>query len=276
MKNRFAGVIATAVLAAVVAWWMPVSASGQAASKAAPKSNYKAPRADDGKSANLQGIWIVDAWNTARYGLEAHNGASHIRAGKSYITNPANGMIPYTPAARTQQKANLKNHATADPMSKCFMTGVPRFVYSGFPFQIFQTPKYIILASEYVHMLRYVYMDRKTHYDGIDFWNGDSLGHWEGDTLVVETANNNDMTWLDASGNHHSDKLVTVERFTRTGADSMQYTATLTDPGAYTAPWTISINLNRNTDQYPQLMEYECHAYAAEDSGTAGGQATGQ
>ena len=104
------------------------------------------------------------------------------------------------------------------------------------------------------------------------FWNGDALGHWEGDTLVVETANNNDMTWLDYSGNHHSDKLVVVERFTRTGLDTMSYTATLTDREAYTAPWTISIGLTRNTDEHPQLMEYECHAYAEEDRGTAGGQ----
>lgn len=274
MKNRFAGLIAAAVVAAVAAWWVPAPASGQAAVKG--KTNYKAPRAEDGKSADLQGIWIVDAWNTARYNVEAHNGATGIRPGKSYVTNPPNGMIPYTPAHRAKQKQNFKNRFTEDSMSKCFMTGVPRFVYSGFPFQIFQTPKYIILASEYVHMLRYAYMDRKTHLDGVDFWNGDALGRWEGDTLVVETANNNDMTWLDYSGNSHSDKLVVVERFTRTGTDTMQYTATLTDPEAYTAPWTISINLVRNTDQYPQLMEYECHAYSEEDRGVAGGQVDSQ
>ena len=152
-------------------------------------------------------------------------------------------------------------------MNHCFMTGVPRFVTSGYPFQILQTPKYIMLASEYTHMLRYVYMDRKVHqYDGaLDFWLGDSIGRWDGDTLVVSTTANNAQTWYDMSGNHHSDKLTVEERFTRTGADTMAYTATMTDPETLTRPFTVSLTLHRNTDQYAQLMEYECSAYAEED-----------
>jgi hypothetical protein len=272
MKNRFAGLMAAAGLAAMAAWWMPAPAAGQAAKG---KAAYKAPRAEDGK-ADLQGIWIVEAWNTARYNLEYHNGATGIRPGKSYITNPANGMIPYTPAFRAKAKDNFKKRFTEDPVNKCFMTGVPRFVYSGYPFQIFQTSKYIIMASEYVHMLRYIYMDRKAHLDGVDFWLGDSLGRWEGDTLVIDTRNHNDMTWLDASGNAHSDKLTVIERLTRTGPDTMLYSATLTDPEAYTMPWTITLNLVRNTDQYAQLMEYECHAYKEQDEGRAGGQVDSQ
>src|SRR5262249_18411339 len=143
-----------AVVAAVTAWMLPVPATGQG------KSSYKAPRTNH-KTPDLQGIW--ETWNTAKYGLEWHNAYSGIRAGKSYIADPADGMIPYKAGGREKQAANLKNRATADPMNKCYMTGVPRFVTSGYPFQIFQTPKYIILASEYVHMLRYVYTSRKEH-----------------------------------------------------------------------------------------------------------------
>jgi hypothetical protein len=263
MKARLLGVFGLALVATGTAWLLPTPALGQAAAKA----KYKAPRADDGKTANLQGIWVVDAWDTSRYSLEWHNGATGIRAGKGSITDPADGLIPYTPAARQKQQANFKNRFKEDPLSKCYMSGVPRFVTSGFPFQIFQTPKYIILASEYTHMLRYVYMDRKDHqYDGaLEFWNGDSLGHWEGDTLVVDTTAHNDQTWYDLSGNHHSNQLKVVERFTRTGTDTMQHTATMTDPGTLTRPFTVSITLHRNTDKNAQLMEYECHAYAEED-----------
>src|SRR5262245_58748170 len=178
MKIRFMGVVAVAVVAAATGWLMPTPANAQAAAK----GKYKAPRADDGKTANLQGIWIVDAWDTSRYSLEWHNGATGIRPGKGAITDPADGMIPYTPAARQKQQQLLKTRSKDDPVNKCYMTGVPRFVTSGFPFQIVQSPKYIILLSEYTHMIRYVYMDRKEHqYEGgVDFWNGDSIGKWEG------------------------------------------------------------------------------------------------
>lgn len=269
MTNRLVGRItaltAVAVAAAGLAWFAPTPAAGQAG-----KGKYKAPRTNH-NTPDLQGIW--EAWNTARYNLEWHNGATGIRPGKSYIVDPADGMIPYTPAARAKQQENFKKRAELDPMNKCYMTGVPRFVTSGYPFQIFQTPKYIILASEYTHMLRYIYMDRKEHkYDAIEFWNGDSIGRWEGETLVVSTANNNDMTWLDASGNHHSTQLRVEERFTRTGPDTMLYEATLTDPGVYTRPFTIRMDLHRQTDPYAQLMEYECHVYMEEDRGVAAGQ----
>ena len=264
MKKRFMGMMFVVAAAAGTAWLLPTPAIGQAAAK----GKYKAPRADDGKTANLQGIWIVDAWDTSRYSLEWHNGATGIRPGRGSISDPADGLIPYKPEARKKQQENFNKRFSADPIHSCSMTGVPRFVTSGHPFQIFQTPKYIILASEYTHMLRYVYMDRKEHqYDGsIDFWNGDSLGKWEGDTLVVSTWSNNDQTWFDASGNHHSDKLRVEERFARTGADTMSYTATMTDPEVLTKPFTISMTLHRNMDRNAQLMEYECHAYREEDA----------
>jgi hypothetical protein len=281
MRTGYLGVLLLAAGGAATAWLFPTSANAQAAAKSAKtptkaKNNYKPPRFEKGKTADLQGVWIVDAWDTSRYSLEWHNGATGIRPGKGSIVDPADGLIPYTPAARQKQQENLKKHLTDDPMAKCYMTGVPRFVTSGFPFQIIQTPKYIILASEYTHMIRYVYMDRTDHtYEGgTDFWNGDSIGKWEGDTLVVETWSNNNQTWFDMSGSHHSDKLRVTERFMRTSLDTMDYTATITDPEVLTRPFTINITLHRNTDKYAQLMEYECHVYSEEDKGTAGGQAT--
>ncbi len=267
MKIRLVGTLAVALCGFGAAWMLPTPAAAQAAPKTQAKNkSYKAPRWDDKKTPNLQGIWIVDAWDTSRYGLEPHNGATGIRPGKGSITDPADGMIPYTPAARAIQQQNLKNHVTEDPMSHCYMLGVPRFVTGGFPFQIIQTGPLIILASEYVHMIRYVRMNRdKNQYEDLDLWLGDSIGKWEGDSLVVTTKANGPQTWFDMMGNHHSAKLTVVERFTRTGEDTMGYTATMTDPDTLTRPFTVSLTLNRNTDKNAQLMEYECHAYAEED-----------
>src|SRR5262249_37603117 len=155
MRTGYWGMLLLAACAASTAWLLPTPAKAQAVAKAAKaanaktKSNYKAPRFDDGKTANLQGIWVVDGWDTSRYGIEWNNGGTGIRPGKGSIVDPADGMIPYTAAARQKQQENFKKRSTEDPVSKCYMTGVPRFVTSGFPFQILQTSKYIMLASEY-------------------------------------------------------------------------------------------------------------------------------
>jgi hypothetical protein len=150
-------------------------ASGQApAGKGGGKGGakgYTAPRAGDGK-ADIQGIWQV--WNTAGYNLEAHNAATGIHAGKSLVVDPADGMIPYTPAARKKQQENFDKREQLDSMNHCYMTGVPRFTYIHFPFQVFQTAKYIQFISEYAHMVRTIYMEKQTHFGDLEFWNGDS------------------------------------------------------------------------------------------------------
>ena len=267
-RGSYAGLLAAAGIAAAALWFAPMPASGQAPAgkgggKGGAAKGYTAPRAGDGK-ADIQGIWQV--WNTAAYNLEAHNAATGIHAGKSFVVDPADGMIPYTPAGRQKQQANFNKREELDTMNKCYMTGVPRFTYIHFPFQVFQTAKYIQFISEYAHMVRTFYMDKQTHFGDLEFWNGDSRGHWEGDTLVVDVADFNDQTWFDASGNHHSTALKVVERYTRTGQDVMQYEATMTDPQTFTRPWTIRMDLHRNTDQYPTLLEYECHSYFEDDA----------
>ena len=101
------------------------------------------------------------------------------------------------------------------------MPGIPRLMYMSYPFQIFQTAKYIVVVSEYSHTYRIIYMDGSPHIDYLPFWLGDSRGHWEGDTLVVDALSFNDETWLDKAGNFHSDQLHVVERYTRTGPDTL-------------------------------------------------------
>jgi hypothetical protein len=175
--------------------------------------------------------------------------------------DPPDGKIPYTPAAREKQKENYKNRAKADPLNICYIPGVPRTMYLPFPIQIVQTPKFVLMASEFAHTLRRVFMDGTKHPEVSLFWIGDSRGRWDGETLVVDTANNLPDTWLDRSGNFHSDALHIVERITRTEPDILTYEATLDDSLVYTRPWTIRMLLYRHKEPNFKLLEYECNAY---------------
>jgi hypothetical protein len=223
---------------------------------------YKAPRTADG-TPDLQGIWQVRN-SSAAFDLEDHGGALGIPAGRSVIVDPPDGKIPYKPEALAKRQENFKNRETADTLNKCYMPGVPRITYLDFPFQIFQTPKYTLIAYEYIHIYRTIFTDASKHIDGLDFWLGDPRGRWDGDTLVVDVTDFNDQTWFDASGDFHSDKLHVVERYTRTGPDTLRYEATIEDPEVFTKAWKISLPLYRHTEPNFRLLEYECQAYADE------------
>lgn len=227
---------------------------------AQPKA-YRAPRTPDGKP-DLQGIW--EAQTTANSGLEAHSAAQGIRAGASVIVDPADGKIPYQSWALARQQENFKNRAKLDPLNKCYLPGVPRISYMPFPFEIFQTPEFVAITYEYVHASRAIAMKKPEHLDGITFWMGDSRGKWDGETLVVDVADNNGDTWLDSSGDFHSDALHVVERYTRIAPDRLLYEATLDDPKVLTRPFTIRIPLYRHTAKDAQLYEYECNVYKEE------------
>ena len=119
--------------------------------------------------------------------------------------------------------------------------------------QLFQTPDHVVLVTEMVHTTRVVPLDgRAALNEGIRQWSGDSRGHWEGDTLVVETSNfNEERRWRGSTEN-----MTLVERFTRLDADTLLYAFTVTDPDTWTAPWTAEIPMRRND---LTLFEYACH-----------------
>src|SRR5579863_6448222 len=202
---------------------------------AAPEASKSYSRRD------LQGIW--EAHSTAAAGLEAHSADAGIRAGESVIVDPADGRIPYQPWAAAKRAENFANRAAADPVNKCFLPGVPRIAYMPYPFQIFQTPEFVAITYEYVHASRTIHMAKQEHLPDIDFWMGDSRGKWVGSTLVVDVADNEASTWLDASGNFHEEGLHVVERYTKTSPDAMTYEATIEDQKVFTKPWTIRIPL---------------------------------
>jgi hypothetical protein len=216
---------------------------------------YRPPRTDSGQP-DLEGVWQAET--TASYDLAAHSADLGIPAGFGVVEG---GEIPYKPESAARQRENFKNRATADPVSHCFLPGVPRANYMPFPLQIFQTGKDVAILYEYVHAYRLIPLDGSKHPDDVDFWMGDSRGHWEGDTLVVDVADNNDQTWFDDAGNFHSGDLHVVERYTRTGPETIRYEATIEDAKVFTRPWKIALNLYRHEQKNLQLIEYDCYAY---------------
>ncbi len=218
------------------------------------------PRTADGRPS-LQGVWQVR--NRASYHLLDHHARDGMPAGRGVVEK---NEIPYQPWAAARQQENYRNRATADPLGKCFLPGVPRIMYMEWPFQIFQTRDYVAIAFEWTQVFRLIYTNGSKPVQGIDFWMGDSRGRWEGDTLVVDVTNHNDRTWFDGSGNFHSEALRVVERYTLIDPDTIRYEATIEDPKVFTRPWRISMPLHRHTDT-DRLLEYQCKAEQSEANG---------
>ena len=218
----------------------------------ASAQTYDGPRTADGRP-DLGGIWQV--LGSAAWDLEAHNAQDGIPAGLSVVDG---GTIPYRPTAATARDANRANRLTDDPVRKCFLAGVPRVTYMPWPFRIVQTPDHVVLSYEYAHTVRIVYTDGSPHPLPNDFWMGDSRGHWEGDTLVVDTTHFNGQTWLDAAGNHHSNELHVVERYTPVTEYHLSYEVTLEDPRTYTRPWTMRMPIYKRMEPGLRLLDYDC------------------
>jgi hypothetical protein len=228
----------------------PVAASAQ--SYTVPRNAYGQP--------DLSGIW--QAVNTAVWDIQDHNASYGIPAGQGVVVG---NELPYRPAALEQRRQNFENRETLDPEANCRMVGVPRITYMPYPFQILQTPDQIVMTYEWVHTIRNIYMTGEHPEGPIQWWMGDSRGHWEGDTLVVDVIHFTDQTWFDRSGNFHGESLHVVERYTRTGPDHMLYEVTIEDPEVFTRPWQMRMPLYRRVDDNMRILEYECFAYADEE-----------
>ena len=223
-----------------------------AAVQAVETEAYDGPRTPEGQP-DLNGIW--QALNAASWDVRAHNAQDGIPAGLGVVEG---GEIPYQPWAAAQQRENHANRLTADPLRQCFLPGVPRVTYLPFPFRILQTPDHVVITYEFAHVVRIIYTDGSPHPLPNDFWMGDSRGHWDGDTLVVDTTHFNGRTWFDAAGNFHSDQLHVVERYTPVTPYHLDYEVTIEDPEAFTRPWTMRMPLYRRMEAGLQLLDYDC------------------
>jgi hypothetical protein len=197
-------VAASAVLMAMGLGLCPSLLFSQTATKTVAKvptaATYRAPRTVDGKP-DLSGIW--QAMNTAEWDIQAHDakpgpvvvmGAEGgIPAGFGVVED---GPLPYRPEALAKKKENEANWLALDPVVKCFLPGLPRATYMGFPFEIVQSPQYVAFTYEFDFASRVVNIGMKSKAP-VDSWMGWSSGSWDGDTLVVDVTGMVEDTWFD-------------------------------------------------------------------------------
>src|SRR5688572_15000616 len=270
MRNRITGaMVAMAVAAAVSLTVMPLAGQagrGQApagGAAPAPQGRGAAPAQPAGRGAaaaprpdriagkpNFNGVW--QAMGTAYWNLEDHSASdlkqfwqlgaiAAIPAGQSVVEG---GTIPYLPAALKKRQENMAGWPKTDPEAKCYMPGIPRATYMPYPFQIVQGQKDILFVYEFASANRIVHMSN--HQEApVDSWMGWSNGKWDGDTLVIDVQGFNELSWFDRAGNHHSNQLQVVERYTPRGENHIDYSATITDPRTFTRPWTVRMPLYR-------------------------------
>ncbi len=149
------------------------------------------------------------------------------------------GQARFAAVRPTKGSVDFSVADTDDPVYQCFPPGTPRVYIHPFPMEIIQTPGRVLMLFEYDHLIRQIFTDGRGHRTDLSpSWMGDSTGHWEGDTLVVETVNLNDKTWIDRRGVPHSEELRVVERIRLTDENSLQIDITIEDPVAFTESWT--------------------------------------
>jgi hypothetical protein len=208
------------------------------------KSGFKST---DGGTGDYSSVWTVARdWDNRT----------------SLITDPADGRLPpMTPQAEQRQRAALTAMGVRPSgpedrslSERCITYGSPQLVagYQSY-YQIVQTPASVVILTEMIHDARVIPIDGSPHLaSNIQTWMGDARGHWEGDTLVVDSTNYRPGVFKNVS----TEKLHLVERFTRTGPDTLQWQLTIDDPGAWTNPWTAMIPLRPSKKA---IYEYACH-----------------
>lgn len=210
------------------------------------KGEKKGFKSVDGGTGDYSSVWTVERDFDNRTSL---------------ITNPTDGRLP-PETARAQDKqrtaAAKRNQLPEGPedrslSERCISFGAPRLGagYNSY-FQIIQSPKAVAILMETIHDARMIPLDGGPHVPAsIQTWLGDPRGHWEGDTLVVDTTNYKPGAFMNIS----TEKLHVIEKFTRTGANSLNWEITVDDPGAWTKPWTAVVPLRHSKDF---LFEYAC------------------
>jgi hypothetical protein len=242
MQNRILGFISLTV--AVLAFSAGVH--GQTAAKTG------ATETQTGQTPDLSGVW-----DRGEKGLIVSFVLSDLPGMKG--ENPP--MTPWGEArfktAKPSQGINGSNHPNDTTTFQCMPPGVPRIYMEPHPMQIIQTPGRVVMLFEFDHFFRTIYTDGRDHPKDLDStWMGNAVGHWEGETLVVDTVGFNDKTWIDRAGHPHSDQLHLVERIRRVDHDTLQDDITIDDPKAYTKPWITRKMFKLKSDW--ELLEDIC------------------
>jgi len=187
-----------------------------------------------GGALDLTGVWLVDHFQPALF--------------------PKGTTPPLTPWGAEQFKK--ADTSVNDPNLACLPHGIPRLMYVPLPIEIFQVPGRVLMYVEAGNQLRQIHLDRGHREDTGPTYNGDSIGKWEGDTLVVDTVGFNNITWLDHAGLPHSEDLHVVERIRRVDHNTLVDDFTIEDPKAYTKSWTASQTYHLKPGW--EIAEYVC------------------
>jgi hypothetical protein len=215
-----------------------------------PNLAAPAPKARRGQP-DLSGTWWVP-----------HHGVEGVDGPPKYLVNLAADlkaeevqMLPWAAAAQKQRAADL---AKDFPLSRCFPLPPPSIFTEPLPFKILQSPGLVAILFEHQGRYRQIFTDgRALPVDPQPTWLGYSVGRWQGDTLVVETAGFNDQSWLDGMGHPHTGALRVTERFRRRDFGHLEIRATIDDPEAYSKPWTVTIPVELLPDT--DLLEQQCN-----------------
>jgi hypothetical protein len=203
-----------------------------------PNLAAPAPKTPDGKP-DLSGVWMTGMGFT-------RNIAKDLKPGE----------VPFQPWAATLYQHRLDTNGKEDPQGRCVLSGVPREDVVPYPFKILNSNGVIVILYEALHSYRQIFMDgRPMPKDPNPTWMGYSIGHWDGDTLVVESAGFVDNNWLDNNGHPGTESMHLTERFRRRDFGHIDLKATIDDPKAYTKPWTVNLELTRADTE---LIEYVC------------------
>jgi hypothetical protein len=247
-KNLTSGIMTAAALAAALLLLQgPADSQAPTDAKAPPKGAPKGkgkgkarptgptPRMADGKP-DFSGLW---------------NGGGP-------VGDVGQGLMPGEEISLTPwgKKIMDSRQSKDDPEANCLPTGIPRI--APYPWRVLQTSTHIFYLFEgNIHSFRQIFVDGRKHPDDPDpTWYGHSVGHWEGDTLVIDTVGYNDKFWFDFKGHPHTEKLHTIERWTRKDLGTLVSEVTIDDPGAYTKPFTVSFTARLRPNE--ELMEYIC------------------
>jgi hypothetical protein len=196
----------------------------------------------------------------------------------SLITDPPDGRLPaLTPEAQARRASAPSQRGNNGPedrslSERCITFGAPRLqaAYNSY-FQIFQTADQVAILMETIHDARIIPLDGRPHVGGnIPQWLGDSVGHWDGDTLVVDSVGFNDKTWTSRYGITHTESLRTTERYRRTDFGHMQVEVTYTDPESYVQPWGFKadMELAADTEMLEQVCERSSEHWSSSNSPT--------
>lgn len=252
MRNRFKGLmVATAALLILPAAMVAQMPAEQAGAKAQSAASFD--------SHDLSGMW--DFFNKL--------------PGQGLYATPSKDHPPFTPWAQARYDAAKPGYGPKaqpggnDPILQCDPTGIPRILFFPQPHEIVQTPDRMFMFFERDHAFRQIWTDGRPHAkDPEPTWMGDSIGHWDGDTFIVDTVGFNDKSWLDFYGDPHSDQMHLVERYKRVDHDTLTMQLVIDDPKAYTQTWVSDTKIFKLLSGKDAAMEELFCVYSEENAFT--------